>query len=546
MPYTNVDVDIVVSKIVSYKDIADKPKINGYELNGEVSLEDIGLGNTVQYIDYEYEGEQKRGIQLDNNVNIVGVTTTGDGANLVNLSKWDVADFGSPKVHMNLNTKDIVTINDSEGVMTNKNLIGFLKAGSNMSITQVEETYPGTETPYQLTKFDVDAYTKAEADAKFATIEQGAKADTAVQPESISDMLTKTEANTTYAKTSSLATVATSGSYDDLTDKPSIPEAYTLPVASTTALGGVKVDGTTITVTPEGTISATQGSSGTTNYTELTNKPQINSIELTGNKSLEDLGIQASGDYALKSELPTKVSQLQNDSNFLTNIPEEYITETKLSAKGYATETSLTNGLATKVNTDDISTVATTGSYNDLTDKPTIPEQYVLPKIVTLLRITKTGLNETITTGTQKDLLTLATLDNTADNVILTANVESSDFALTSGALKLPNYALKGYGSEYCDYSVNVRLTGTIAGDVNTAREFSLELQRADNTLIERKAVIKINDTTLESRGTVFETYTLGADDPFILNGLRLVLNNTSGQEIVLTGLSIIIKCVTF
>lgn len=36
---------------------------------------------------------------------------------------------------------------------------------------------------------------------------------------------------------------------------------------------------------------------GTTDYTQLENKPQINSVELTGNKTLDDLGIQAKGDY---------------------------------------------------------------------------------------------------------------------------------------------------------------------------------------------------------------------------------------------------------
>lgn len=37
------------------------------------------------------------------------------------------------------------------------------------------------------------------------------------------------------------ATVATSGSYDDLTNKPTIPSAYTLPVASSSSLGGIKI-----------------------------------------------------------------------------------------------------------------------------------------------------------------------------------------------------------------------------------------------------------------------------------------------------------------
>mgnify|MGYP000419500475 CR=1 FL=1 len=60
-----------------------------------------------------------------------------------------------------------------------------------------------------------------------------------------------------YAKTADLSTVATSGSYNDLSDKPSIPEPYELPVASTTALGGVKV-GSGLSIT-NGVLSATGG-----------------------------------------------------------------------------------------------------------------------------------------------------------------------------------------------------------------------------------------------------------------------------------------------
>ena len=33
------------------------------------------------------------------------------------------------------------------------------------------------------------------------------------------------------------------------------------------------------------------GGGGTSNYNQLSNKPQINDVELTGNKSLHDLGI---------------------------------------------------------------------------------------------------------------------------------------------------------------------------------------------------------------------------------------------------------------
>ena len=73
------------------------------------------------------------------------------------------------------------------------------------------------------------------------------------------------------ADSSSLATVATSGSYndltnkptlfsgsyDDLTNKPTIPSAYTLPIASSSVLGGVKI-GTGLSINSEtGVLSAT-------------------------------------------------------------------------------------------------------------------------------------------------------------------------------------------------------------------------------------------------------------------------------------------------
>jgi hypothetical protein len=60
---------------------------------------------------------------------------------------------------------------------------------------------------------------------------------------------------------SNLSTVATSGSYNDLTDKPSIPNEYILPTASTDVLGGVKVDGSTISIL-DGVISAVAQSGG--------------------------------------------------------------------------------------------------------------------------------------------------------------------------------------------------------------------------------------------------------------------------------------------
>lgn len=60
--------------------------------------------------------------------------------------------------------------------------------------------------------------------------------------------------------------------------------------------------------------------------------------------------------------VPTRTSQLTNDSGFLNAIPAEYVTETEL-----------TTALAPKANSADLATVATSGAYADLTGKPTIP-----------------------------------------------------------------------------------------------------------------------------------------------------------------------------
>lgn len=59
------------------------------------------------------------------------------------------------------------------------------------------------------------------------------------------------------ADTADLATVATSGSYDDLSDKPA---AYELPTASDTTLGGIKVNSTSGATVEDGVLKVTQQS----------------------------------------------------------------------------------------------------------------------------------------------------------------------------------------------------------------------------------------------------------------------------------------------
>lgn len=182
-----------------------------------------------------------------------------------------------------------------------------------------------------------------------------------------------------YAKSADLSTVATSGSYEDLTNKPTIPAAYELPIASATTLGGVKV-GSGLDIT-NGVLSATGGGvADAVDWSKVQNKPNFANVATSGNyndlinkPTIPSVAGLASEAYVNEKvaaivipEVPTKVSELENDKGYLTE---------HQSLEGYA-------------KTADLAQVAKTGSYNDLIDKPTIPsttglatETYVDDKI---------------------------------------------------------------------------------------------------------------------------------------------------------------------
>lgn len=88
-----------------------------------------------------------------------------------------------------------------------------------------------------------------------------------------------------------------------------------------------------------------------------TNKVNVDDIinNLTTNTSNKPLS--AAQGVVLKElidaiVIPTKVSELTNDTGYLTSIPSEYVTETELNAKGYLTEHQSLEGLATQEYTD--------------------------------------------------------------------------------------------------------------------------------------------------------------------------------------------------
>ena len=192
-------------------------------------------------------------------------------------------------------------------------------------------------------------------------------------------------------------------------------------IATTEKAGIVKPDGTTITVDADGTIHSVGGggTAGTMDYEDLSNKPSVNGIELSGNKTTSDLGITAesvgadavgSASTALsdaKSYTDTKIADLVGGApSTLDTLKEisdalaaseeavEAINQAignKLEKNGDSKDNTVTfiqastreNIASTEKHSTlfgkiakwfaDLKAVAFSGSYNDLSNKPTIP-----------------------------------------------------------------------------------------------------------------------------------------------------------------------------
>ncbi len=181
------------------------------------------------------------------------------------------------------------------------------------------------------------------------------------------------------------------------------------------------------------------GGGGTNNYNELLNKPQINGTTLSGNKTSSDLGLATDAQGALADtalQPGDNISDLTNDSGFITGINSSDVT----SALGY-----------TPVDPSDLSTVATTGNYNDLSNKPTIP---VVPTNISAFTNDAgyiTGINSSDVTSalgyTPADQSSLATVATTGAYSDLTGTptiptVNDPTIVITQGGVTKGSFSL--------------------------------------------------------------------------------------------------------
>lgn len=114
---------------------------------------------------------------------------------------------------------------------------------------------------------------------------------------------------------------------------------YELPAASADTLGGVKV-GAGLSIT-NGVLSANGGGTAdAVEWANILNKPtDVAGYEISDVYTKTEIDDKVAAiNEAIPTDIPTKTSELTNDSGFITAIPDEYVTETELTNKGYLTE----------------------------------------------------------------------------------------------------------------------------------------------------------------------------------------------------------------
>ena len=223
------------------------------------------------------------------------------------------------------------------------------------------------------------------------------------------------------------------------------------------------------------------------------------------------------GDYnnlINKPNIPTHTSELENDSNFISEIPNEYITETELENKGYLTEHQDLGHLALKeelFNKD----------YNDLKNKPNIPsieglasEEYVNEEIkkidvtsqlVDYAKKTELHLhnNKTILDGITNEKITewnnKSMFDGNYNSLINKPNIPTHTSNLIND---------NGFISEIpSEYITEIELENTIN---NIEKTVSSNVQPTDDNVTlwvntsedETTTVTRINDETVASNTT--------------------------------------------
>lgn len=174
------------------------------------------------------------------------------------------------------------------------------------------------------------------------TDKNGTTTASVTEPTKTSDLTNDgADGTSTYIEADELATVATSGSYNDLTDKPTIPT----------------VNNATLTIQKNGTTVNTFTANASSNATANITVP-------TSTSDLTNDGADGTSTYVEADDLASVATS--GSYNDLTNKPT-------IPAAQVNSDWNASSGVAQILNKPTLAAVATSGAYNDLSGKPTIP-----------------------------------------------------------------------------------------------------------------------------------------------------------------------------
>ena len=246
-------------------------------------------------------------------------------------------------------------------------------------------------------------------------------------------------------------------------------------------------------------------------------------------------------------KIPTKVSELSNDSKFLTSIPAEYVTETELSAKGYLTQYTETDPTVPTWAKNPTKPTYTADEVGALPKSTTIPKTLAeLSGDTTHRTVTDTEKNtwnnKSDFSGNYNDLTNKPTIPTVPTKVSAFTNDKGyiTDSELNTAVENSLNEAKESGEFDGADgergFSV-LRVTTALSSYTTTTGGFTPKYRIALSTVLSEAGVDKVivGDTILRN----YYTYRVGyVDSSYVYVGAYASIRGSAGTSVTISSIT--------